>query len=123
MSCPFLKPHDCVGCQDDWRCEGATPPFVIKEYIEACLSEEYVGCPHYKSGLEVRELVKNIKLEQLKRDKRVELAMKDLEGILSEQENDADRLVKLKELYRSRLVDLHEYKSELRRVKGNTDGA
>ena len=58
MSCPFLKPHDCVGCQKDWRCEGSIVPFVIEENIEACLSDEYEGCPNYKTGVAQRELAK-----------------------------------------------------------------
>ena len=99
------------------------PPFVIKENLESCLSEEYGECPNYKDGIAYREKVKNLQLEAKKRDKRIEIAMRDLEGILKSEENDAERLVKLKKLYRARLVDLHEYKAELRRCKGERDGA
>jgi hypothetical protein len=129
MSCPFLKPHECKGCQDDWRCDGSIVPFRLVDEndepvdISACLSEEYVDCPNYKDGLAVRELARNLKLSAKKRDKRIEIAMKELDGILKSEENDAERLVKLKELYRARLRDLHEYKAELRRCKGERDGA
>jgi len=129
MSCPFLKPHECKGCQDDWRCDGSVVPFRLVDEdgepldISVCLSDEYGGCPNYEVGLEQRELAKNIKLEQLKRGKRIEIAMQDLEGILRREENDAGRLVKLKELYRARLVDRYELKAALHKLKGERDGA
>lgn len=141
MSCPFLKPHHCAGCSDVWRCDGAAYPAVIVENLEPCtkgndglfylqglpchvedlelcFEGDYRGCSRYVAGLEQRALAKQIKLNKQKRDKLIEDGMRHLESILSIEPDCEVRLEKLKELYHARLRDLHEYKAEVRRLKG-----
>lgn len=120
MSCPFLRPHHCGGCDDEWRCDGSTSPFVIKENLEFCFEGNHEECPNHILGLKQRELAKQIKLANQKKEKLVKDAMKHLGSILSQESDDESRLEKLKVLYQARLSDLHEYKAELRRLKGRT---
>lgn len=148
MSCPFLKPHYCAGCDDAWRCDGGISPqhvlvedaqkidkagnvlgvskeislvtHVITENLEICFEGDYRGCPNYVLGLEQKALAKQIKLNTLKKGKLVERGMEYLESELRNEPDCVSRLEMAKELHRKILSDLHEYKAEVRRLKGRT---
>ena len=55
--CPFITNSTC-GHPNDWRCDGAIPPFKIEganlELLAACFGSDYPECPNYKMGVAFR---------------------------------------------------------------------
>jgi len=68
--CPFVTNSTC-GHPNDWRCDGAIPPFKIEganlELLSNCFGNEYPTCPNYVIGVKFRAEANRIVREREER--------------------------------------------------------